>query len=312
MMKVSCRSLPFVFSALVLFTSIVCASPPPHKIGNLSPSTKKETGMRLDALRRGLASLEYIEGKYYVPVQLHVEGNRERLAALATEVLGQGVVVIITSGSSATLAAACAAKGSGRTVPVVFALAADPVSNGLVEILSRPGGNVTRLSNSRSVLIAKRLEILKEALPALRRVAVMWSPKERNGPPQIDTLRHTATGLGVEIFPVPFQRAQHLVDVFAEIRVRGMDVVYVFVLANRNRNRNRNRKPIAAEHGLGLPTIFASPVYFLDGELFSYGVDSQGLYRRAASYFTINLKTARDSEISALAPMLLRANGGVE
>ena len=125
-----------------------------------------------DAFRQGLRDLGYVEGRNVVIEYRDAEGKIERLPALAVELVALKVDVIVT----ASTVAALAAKQATRTLPVVFAVAADPVTEGLVTSLARPGGNVTGLSNLAPELVGKRLELLKQIVPGVTRGAALWHP----------------------------------------------------------------------------------------------------------------------------------------
>ena len=125
-----------------------------------------------DAFRQGLRDLGYVEGRNLVLEIRSAEGKYERYPALAAELVALKVHVILATDTRAALAA----KQATRTLPIVFRAAADPVTDGLVTSLAQPGGNVTGLSNVSPELVAKRLELLKQAVPGVSRVAVLWSP----------------------------------------------------------------------------------------------------------------------------------------
>src|SRR5712692_5133480 len=125
-----------------------------------------------EAFRQGLRDLGYVEGRNVVIEYRDAEGNLERLPALAAELVALKVDVIVVGGRLHALAA----KQATRTLPIVFAAVADPVGSGLVTSLARPGGNVTGLSNLAPDLVGKCLELLKEAVPGVSRVAVLWQP----------------------------------------------------------------------------------------------------------------------------------------
>jgi ABC-type uncharacterized transport system substrate-binding protein len=151
-----------------------------------------------DAFRQGLRDLGYVEGRNVVIEYRDAEGKIERLPALAVELVALKVDVIVT----ASTVAALAAKQATRTLPVVFAVAADPVTEGLVTSLARPGGNVTGLSNLAPELVGKRLELLKQIVPGVTRVAVLWHPGALGKRTEKDSLKEAevaARALGVQL-----------------------------------------------------------------------------------------------------------------
>jgi putative ABC transport system substrate-binding protein len=144
------------------------------RIGYLSPNLANSPHLR-EAFRQGLRDLGYVEGRNLVIEDRDAEGKIERLPALAAERVALKVDVIVTEAGS-TVVVPVAAKQATRTIPIVFASAADPVGSGLVTSLARPGGNVTGLSSVGPELVGKRLELLKQAVPGVGRVAVLWLP----------------------------------------------------------------------------------------------------------------------------------------
>ena len=143
-----------------------------HRIGILSPVSGSFFSARVEAFRRRLRQLGYVEGKNIVIEYRYAEGKSERLPDLVAELVQLKVDVIVTIGPGATLAA----KKASGTIPIVIASAADPVGTGLVSSLARPGGNITGLSLMAPDLDGKRLELLKEAFPKVARVAFLWQP----------------------------------------------------------------------------------------------------------------------------------------
>ncbi len=159
-----------------------------YRIGYLTAGSAKAFRHRLAAFRQGLKALGYVEGKNIVMEERYAAGRRKRLPALAAELVGLKVDVIVTNGGTSTRLADRAAQVAGRPIPIVFAILADPVGNGIVASLARPGGNITGLSNATHLLVPKRLALLKEAIPSVTRVAVLWSPLTRNGLRQLKAL----------------------------------------------------------------------------------------------------------------------------
>ena len=161
--------------ALLLALSFPAAAQQPAgipRIGILIAPSASSFSARVEAFRRRLRELGYVEGKNLVIEYRYAEGKLERLPALAAELVGLKVDVIVTV-SSAVLAA----KKASATIPIVFALASDPVGSGFVSSLARPGGNITGLSMMAPDLDGKRLELLKEAFPKIARVAFLWGDR---------------------------------------------------------------------------------------------------------------------------------------
>lgn len=302
-----------------------------HRIGYLTAGSKKAFGQRLAAFRQGLAALGYHEGRNVVLEERYAAGRRALLPAMAEELVGLGVDLIVTNGTTSTRLADRAARKAGRAVPVIFALATDPVGNGLVASLARPGGNVTGFATSNSVLAAKRLALLKEMIPSATRIAVLWSPKAKSLPPQLETLKAVAPELGVELLPVAFETPGDFDRVIAKLRAARPDALDVlgWSLINAFRMRIVTR---ALE--MRLPTIMTHARSVAVGALMSYGGNTVELYRQAATYvdkilkgakpadlpveqpsrfsLKINLKTARALGITVPRALLLRADEVIE
>src|SRR5215813_9228571 len=165
------------------------------RIGFLAPATPDAAAVLVQAFRQGLQGLGYVEGKTFVLEIRYGEGKAERLPQLARELVGLKVDVIVTLTDVAT----AAAKRETRTIPIVMAGSIDPVGAGLVASLARPGGNITGLSNVSSDLSGKRLELLREAVPGLVRVAVLWDPEVRGSILEYKETETAARSLRLEL-----------------------------------------------------------------------------------------------------------------
>ena len=241
----------------------------------------------------------YEEGKNVVIEARYAAGRRKRIPAMAAELVGLGVDIMVTHGGTSTTQAARAAKAAGRPIPIVFALLADPVGRGVVASLAWPGGNITGLANSHQILVSKRLEILKEAAPSITRVAVLWSPRTKNGPPQLKILEATAPKLGVTLIPVAFTKAEDFDRAFTAIKTARPDALLVLSWSLVNSFRKRIAK--RALENL-LPTIQSSPRYVATGGLLSYGASTPDMYRRAATYVDKILKGAKPADLPVEQP----------
>jgi putative ABC transport system substrate-binding protein len=194
------------------------------RIGLLSPGSASAAGSRLAAFKHGLRELGYVEGQNLTLEYRWADGNEDRLAALAVDLVRLKVDVVVTQGSLATLAA----RRATTTTPIVFAVANDPVDAGLVLSLKRPGGTVTGLAVMGSDMTAKRLELLREAVPGLTRIATLWNP---NNPSSRSELRETETGaraLGMQFQSVEVRDVRRLDLAFsAMIRERAEAFIVV-------------------------------------------------------------------------------------
>jgi putative ABC transport system substrate-binding protein len=254
---------------------------------------------RHEAFRQGLRDLAYVEGRNVVIEYRDAEGKPERLPALAAELVALKVDVIVVGGSTV---AALAAKQATRTLPIVFALAGDPVGSGLVTSLARPGGNVTGLSILAAELVGKRLELLTQAVPGVTRVAVLRLPGalgERTEQDMLKEAEAAARALGVRPQfveargPADFDRA------FSDMtRARAGALT---VLPNNMFVRERRRLvDLAAKNRL--PAVYLGREFVDAGGLMSYGPNSADVFRRAATYVDKILKGAKPSDLPVEQP----------
>jgi putative ABC transport system substrate-binding protein len=266
-----------------------------HRIGFLAASSADAYRLRMAAFRQGLNDLGYVEGKNIVIEERYGEGRRERIPAMAAELVGLKMDVIVTHGGRWAVVADRAAKKVGRTIPMVFAVDADPVGRGIVASLARPGGNITGLSDSHSDLVPKRLELLKEVIPSLSRVAVFWGVDHT----QVESLQAVAPALGVTIHPVKLLEPRDLNRAFTVLRKERPDALNVLGYSIVS----AYRKQIAAfARKNRLPTIGTGERMAVAGFLMSYGVNFQNMYRRAATYVDKILKGAKPAELPVEQP----------
>ena len=290
-----------------------------------------DTEVSLAAFRQGLSEAGYTEGQSVTIHYRWAEGNPERFPALAAELVMLKVHVILTAGGTL---AAIAAKRATATIPIVFTSVGDPVAEGLVANLARPGGNVTGLSVTLPDLIGKWLELLKEAVPGASRVALLLKPDampDRVREVRLKEADASARALGVELQVFEARGREDFDGVFSDMsKARaGALVVWptpVFLL------ERRRLADLAAEHRL--PAIFQSRSQVEAGGLMSYGPNLPDLNRRAAIYvgkilmgtkpsdlpveqptkyeLVINLKTAKALGIAVPASLLARADEVIE
>ncbi len=260
-----------------------------YRIGFLAASSADVYRVRLAAFRQGLNDLGYVEGKNIVIEERFGEGRRERIPAMAAELVRLKMDVIVTHGGRWAVVADRAAKKVGRTIPMVFAVDADPVGRGIVASLARPGGNITGLSDSHSDLVPKRLELLKEVIPSLSRVAVFWGVDHT----QVESLQAVAPALGVTILPVKVLEPRDLNRAFTVLRKERPDALNVLGYSIVSAHRKQ-----IAEFALKnrLPTIGTSERMAVAGFLMSYGTNFLDMYRRAATFVDKILKDAKPAE----------------
>ena len=269
------------------------------RIGYLGSGSAKAFKPRLDAFRRGLRELGYTEGKNLVIEERYAAGRRKRLPALAAELVGFNVDIMVTNGSTATRSADRATKQAGKNIPIVFALAPNPVGAGLIASLARPGGNITGLSNSQTLLIPKRLALLKEVVPTASRVAVLMNSNLKSHIRQLKRLRATSRRLGITILAVEFKEPDALERAFAALKQQRPDAVMHLPYSEINTYR-RQIAAFALENRL--PTIFSVPRSVEPGGLMSHSTSIIDLYRRTATLVDKILKGAKPADIPVELP----------
>jgi ABC-type uncharacterized transport system substrate-binding protein len=251
------------------------------------------------AFLQGLHDLGYVEGRNLVIEYRDAEGKPERLPALAAELAALKVDVIVATGGTL---AALAAKQATRTLPIVFTAVADPVTSGLVTSLARPGGNVTGLSILASELVGKCLEQLKQAVPGVSRVAVLWQPggvPERTDKDILRGAEVAARALGVRPQfveargPADFDRA---FSDMTRARAGALPVVQS-VMFNTERRRLVD---LAAK--TRLPAVYPWREFVDAGGLMAYGANVADLFRRAATYVDKILKGAKPADLPVEQP----------
>jgi len=275
--------------------SIVRARPAARtaRIGVLSLSRAADAGgpAPVGGFARGLHELGWVEGRNVVVEHRDAAGNIDRLAGLAAELVTLKVDVIVAPSTPA----AQAAMRASSTIPIVFAGAADPVTDGLVASLARPGGNVTGLSNAGADLVGKRLELLKQAAPKLSRVAVLWHPAPgRTYTDMLKSAEVAARALGMQLKPIEARDAADLDRAFGEIVRAGAGAFTVLPLASFFTER---KSILEFAEKMRLPAVYTSRVFVEDGGLMAYGANLNDLLRRAAGYVDRILKGARPGDL---------------
>jgi putative tryptophan/tyrosine transport system substrate-binding protein len=263
-------------------------------IGFLVAGTPSSHGQWVAAFVRRLHELGWIEGRTIAIEYRWAEGRTERFAEIAAEFVRRKVDVIVTSATAAIVAA----KHATSVIPIVFAAAGDPVGTGLVASLARPGGNVTGLSIQQLDVAAKRLELLREVVPGLRRLAILANV---GGPAVVLDMREveaTARALGLEVITSEIQRSEDIVPAFEAINGRA-DALYVCIDPLVGTHRIRiNTLALAAR----LPTMHSSREFVEAAGLISYGPNLPDLWRRAGDYVDKILRGAKPGDIPVEQP----------
>jgi putative ABC transport system substrate-binding protein len=250
------------------------------------------------SFRRGLHDLGYSEGRDLVIDFRDAEGRPERLDALAAELVASRVDLIVTAAALPAIAASRAT----RRIPIVVIGAADPVTSGMVASLAQPGGNVTGLSLLLPELVGKRLELLKQAVPSIRRVAVLWQPGGSAARTEQDLLKSAATAaeaLGLALRLMEARRPAEIDGAFAAMANAQVDALTVLSTPMFG-GELRRIVALATRHRL--PAMFQFREYVDAGGLVSYGPDLSDLYRRGAVYVDKILKGANPASLPVEQP----------
>jgi putative ABC transport system substrate-binding protein len=265
------------------------------RIGFLGASSASTLAARIEALRQGLRELGYVEGKSIVIEYRWAEGKFDRLPALAAELVRLKVDVIVTGGTTSTRAA----KKATVTIPIVMGFDNDPVGNGFVASLAHPGGNITGLSTLAPEISGKQLELLKEIVPRLSRVAVLGSSTTPGTAQARREIELAAGALKVQLQYVDVLSPKDIETAFQAASKGHADAV----LALTNPILNQNRKALADLAVKNrLPAIYYSAEFVEDGGLMTYSVSTTDPFRRAAVYVDKILKGAKPAELPVEQP----------
>ena len=265
------------------------------RIGMLDTTSAALNAANLDAFRKGLRELGYVEGQNLIIDYRAAEGRNEGLSDLASELVRRKVDVIVTRGTTAALAA----KNASPTIPVVMAASGDPVVTGIVAGLARPGGNVTGLSAIVSELEPKRVELLKDLLPRFTRVAALYNMGSPVGPPRWDTLKQATASLGIAPQLLDVRKPEDLEHAFDAAAAQRADAL---VVANDTVTTTSRRRVAELAAKLRLPAAYASREFVDAGGMMTYGVSYPDLYRRAAIFVDKIFKGARPADLPVEQP----------
>ncbi len=248
-----------------------------------------------EPLRLGLRDLGYVEGKSFALEERSSQGRNERFSALASELVRLNVNIIVTWGTPATLAA----KQATTTIPIVMASAGDPVRSGLVSSLARPGGNVTGLTVLGPDLAAKRLELLKEAVPTMTGVAFLWNPANPDQKSSLNEVQAGARALQVTLHSVEARSREELERSLAAMKQNRPSALLMTADAVHQRYIGRI---VAFALENRLPAMYQLKEAVDRGELMSYGASLPDLGRRAATYVDKILKGAKPGDLPVEQP----------
>jgi len=263
-------------------------------LGAASPSTNSANSERIEAFREGLRELGYVEGKIVIEYR-YAEGNPDRLPALAAELVRLKVDVIITSGPSVTRAA----KEATVTIPIVMTNDNDPVGNGFVASLARPGGNISGLSNLGRELSGKRLELLKEIVPRLSRVAVLGTSTSPGNAQNLKEMELAAGALAVKLQYLDVLAPKDIETAFEAARKGRVEAVLVLDSSVFGPQRTQIVELAVKSR---FPAIYHRSTFVEAGGLMSYGVNFTDMDRRVATYVDKILKGAKPADLPVEQP----------
>jgi putative tryptophan/tyrosine transport system substrate-binding protein len=294
------KILVYVLPALILATIHIAEGQQPGKIprvGWLSTGFLSTMSARQQAFRQGLSELGYVEGKNILIEWRGADNIPERRRALAEELVSLKVDVIVTGGSDA----ARVAKEATSTIPIVMASSNDPVGDGFVASLARPGGNITGLSQLSPELNGKRLEILKEVLPKLSRLAVFWSSSGVGQEQVRKEIERAASAFGVKLQYFDVLTTKDIEPAFRAAVKGQADAVLETISGPIRSAHQKELAELAVKHRL--PVMRERPEHVEAGGLMSYGVNLLNLDRRAATYVDKILKGAKPADLPVEQPM---------
>jgi len=290
-----------LFGALTLLASLLAgpraagaASPEKlYRIGMLERTPAAANAANLDAFRQGLRELGYTEGESFTIEYRSADGRDERFPALAAELARSGVDAIVTRGTPAALAA----KNATRTIPVIITGVGDPVGQGIVASLARPGANITGLSAAVTEIYPKRVQLLKQLAPKAARMAGLFNMGNPALPAQWKEVERAARSLGIEPLLLDVRKAEDLEPAFEAATRQRADALIVGIDTVTQSNQ-RIIVELAAKHRL--PAMYASTEFA--GGLISYGVNYPEMYRRAAGIAHKIFKGAKPADLPVEEP----------
>ncbi|OGQ83511.1 MAG: hypothetical protein A3F90_03205 [Deltaproteobacteria bacterium RIFCSPLOWO2_12_FULL_60_19] len=263
------------------------------RIGVLLSGSRSSTATITDTFRQGLRELGYVEGQNIAIEYRYADGKVDRLPELAAELIGVKVNVLIAGGGNNVTRAL---KQETKTIPIVMTSGSDAVAGGLVSSLARPGGNVTGLTSLWDDLSGKRLELLKEAVPKLSRVAVLW---ESGAATQWKASQTAAREVSLQLHSMEVRNADDLENAFKEATKARSGALSVTASPLLTANRERVAD-LATKNRL--PAVYAIPEHAEAGGLMAYGPNQADFYRRAATYVDKILKGAKPADLPVEQP----------
>jgi putative tryptophan/tyrosine transport system substrate-binding protein len=302
-------NLKFAFCAMLLAVTLsgaslsaLCSSAEAQeaekvpKIGYLVSGSRADRSTLTDAFHEGLRELGYVEGKTIVIEYRYGDAKPDRLPGLASELVRLKVDTIVVAGGAAPVRAA---KNATETIPIVMLNVIDPVARGFVASLARPGGNITGLSTLAPEVGGKRLELLREMIPKLLRVAVIGVSTAHDNDPEMKAMEVAARVLGVQLESMEVRGSNDLESIFSEIARRRTGALIGLQTASISNLRKQIAERAVKSR---IPAVSYQKQFADDGWLLSYGPDFAHLYRRAATYVDKILKGAKPSDLPVEQP----------
>jgi putative tryptophan/tyrosine transport system substrate-binding protein len=288
--------LSILFVVTLLAVAVIAEAQQSKKVSRVGLVTQgPDTGvqsMRLQALREGLRELGWVEERNIAIERRSAKGSPERAEAIADEIVRLKVDVVVWSGG-------VEAVKKIKTVPVVFVGTSDPVLTGLVESLARPGGNVTGLTSLAPELGGKRLELLKESIPKISRVAFVFDPASASNAVELEQLRGPAAGLGLALRPVEARGPDEIAPAFSMMVREGAEGLSTASGTVNNTNRARIIEMALKNR---LPGVYHESQFADAGGLMSYGPNLPATFRRAAYFVDRILKGAKPADLPVEQP----------
>jgi len=291
------KILVYALPALILATIHLAEAQQPKKVPRIGflLATSPGPDPRIEGFRQGLRELAYVEGKNIAIEWRYAEGKEDLVPTLAAELVQLNVEIIVTDGTNVTRAA----KNATKTIPIVMASDADPVGNGFVASLARPGGNVTGLTNLLAGLSGKRLELLKEAIPDISRVGILWNPENPSSVSGFKETQEAARALAMQLQSLEVRSADDFAGAFraaTKAKARALTVVSdSLMFSNR-------RRLLELASNYKLPTMHTQSLWVDAGAMMSYGTNLPDLWRRAAVYVDKILKSAKPADLPVEQP----------
>jgi putative ABC transport system substrate-binding protein len=287
-----------LFVIAFVFVVTVAEAQQNHKItriGILDANSEAVAAPRLEAFREGLRELGHLDGENISIEPRYADGRLDRIPALAAELLQRNIDIFVVSSTPGALAA----KNATKSIPIVFFGVTDPVGAGLVPSLPRPAGNITGLTNIAAVLSGKRLELLKETIPKISRVAVLWDPKVLGSVPQWEQSQLPAKEFGIQLYSMPVSSGDEFDSAFKSAIKAGSNALAVTLnpLANSNQ-----KHVVSLSIQYRIPTIFPRADFVESGGLMSYGpmIATEG--RDAARLVDKIMKGAKPADLPVEQP----------